>query len=164
MGGLGLNLTAAECVFLLDPWRNPAEEAQAVDRAHHIGQRRQVFAYRLIARDTVEETVLQLQNAKRDLVAAIISENNSLIRNLQREDLESLRRLVSRAARFWVMRLRVLGAAAPTMNANLRRASRLETSHFAPAVARSADGKDLAPAIGMGVFNCPGRASGGQLM
>ena len=98
MGGLGLNLTAAECVFLLDPWRNPAEEAQAVDRAHHIGQRRQVFAYRLIARDTVEETVLQLQNAKRDLVAAIISENNSLIRNLQREDLESLRRLAGRTS------------------------------------------------------------------
>jgi SNF2 family DNA or RNA helicase len=54
-GGLGLNLTAAEYVFLLDPWWNPAVEAQAVDRAHRIGQTRQVFAYRLIARDTVEE-------------------------------------------------------------------------------------------------------------
>jgi SNF2 family DNA or RNA helicase len=89
-GGLGLNLTAAEYVFLLDPWWNPAVEAQAVDRAHRIGQTRQVFAYRLIARDTVEEKVLQLQNTKRELAAAIISEDNSLIRNLQREDLELL--------------------------------------------------------------------------
>ena len=66
-GGLGLNLTAAEYMFLLDPWWNPAVEAQAIDRAHRIGQTRPVFAYRLIARDTVEEKVLQLQSAKRDL-------------------------------------------------------------------------------------------------
>jgi superfamily II DNA or RNA helicase len=89
-GGLGLNLTAAEYVFLLDPWWNPAVEAQAVDRAHRIGQTHQVFAYRLIARDTVEEKILQLQGSKRDLAAAIIGEDNSLIRNLQREDLELL--------------------------------------------------------------------------
>jgi SNF2 family DNA or RNA helicase len=89
-GGLGLNLTAAEYVFLLDPWWNPAVEAQAVDRAHRIGQSRRVFAYRLIARDTVEEKVLQLQNTKRDLAAAIISEDNSPLRNLKREDLEML--------------------------------------------------------------------------
>jgi superfamily II DNA or RNA helicase len=89
-GGLGLNLTAAEYVFLLDPWWNPAVEAQAVDRAHRIGQTRQVFAYRLIARDTVEEKVLELQKSKRDLAAAIISADNSLIRNLGREDLELL--------------------------------------------------------------------------
>jgi len=89
-GGLGLNLTAAEYVFLLDPWWNPAVEAQAVDRAHRIGQTRQVFAYRLIARDTVEEKVLELQRSKRDLAAAIISADNSLIRNLRREDLELL--------------------------------------------------------------------------
>ena len=80
-GGLGLNLTAAEYVFLLDPWWNPAVEAQAVDRAHRIGQTRQVFAYRLIARDTVEEKVLELQSSKRDLADAIISEDNSLIRD-----------------------------------------------------------------------------------
>ena len=72
-GGLGLNLTAAEYVFLLDPWWNPAVEAQAVDRAHRIGQTQQVFAYRLIARDTVEEKVLELQKTKRDLASAIIS-------------------------------------------------------------------------------------------
>jgi SNF2 family DNA or RNA helicase len=89
-GGLGLNLTAAEYVFLLDPWWNPAVETQAMDRAHRIGQTRQVFAYRLIARDTVEEKVLELQKSKRDLAAAIIGEDNSLIRNLAREDLELL--------------------------------------------------------------------------
>jgi len=89
-GGLGLNLTAAEYVFLLDPWWNPAVEAQAVDRAHRIGQTRPVFAYRLIARDTVEEKVLQLQKTKRDLADAILSEDNSLIRDLRSEDLELL--------------------------------------------------------------------------
>ncbi len=60
-GGLGLNLTAADYIFLLDPWWNPAVESQAIDRAHRIGQTRPVFAYRLIARDTVEEKVLELQ-------------------------------------------------------------------------------------------------------
>jgi len=89
-GGLGLNLTAAEYVFLLDPWWNPAVEAQAIDRAHRIGQSRRVFAYRLIARDTVEEKVLKLQESKRALADAIISADNSLIRNLGREDLELL--------------------------------------------------------------------------
>ena len=61
-----------------------------MDRAHRIGQTRHVFAYRLIARDTVEEKVLELQNTKRDLATAIITQDNSLIRNLQREDLELL--------------------------------------------------------------------------
>jgi hypothetical protein len=89
-GGLGLNLTAAEYVFLLDPWWNPAVEAQAIDRAHRIGQSRQVFAYRLIARDTVEEKVLMLQKTKKDLADAIINADNSLIRNIAREDLELL--------------------------------------------------------------------------
>ena len=89
-GGLGLNLTAADYVFLLDPWWNPAVEAQAVDRAHRIGQTRQVFAYRLIAKDTVEEKVLELQKTKRDLADAILGEDNSLIRNLKREDIELL--------------------------------------------------------------------------
>jgi superfamily II DNA or RNA helicase len=89
-GGLGLNLTAAEYVFLLDPWWNPAVEAQAIDRAHRIGQTKPVFAYRIIARDTVEEKVLELQKSKRDLADAIINADNSLIRNLGREDLELL--------------------------------------------------------------------------
>src|SRR5438876_1082070 len=89
-GGLGLNLTAAEYVFILDPWWNPAVEAQAVDRAHRIGQTRPVFTYRLIARDTVEEKVLELQKSKRDLAAAIIGAENSMIRDLRSEDLALL--------------------------------------------------------------------------
>ena len=89
-GGLGLNLHAAEYVYLLDPWWNPAVEAQAIDRAHRIGQTRQVFAYRLIARETVEEKVLELQRTKRDLADAIITGNNSLLQNLTREDLQLL--------------------------------------------------------------------------
>ncbi len=89
-GGLGLNLTAAEYVFLLDPWWNPAAEAQAVDRAHRIGQAHTVFAFRLIARDTVEEKVLQLQESKRALVRDVISADDSLVRSLTREDLERL--------------------------------------------------------------------------
>ena len=89
-GGLGLNLTAAEYVFLLDPWWNPAAEAQAIDRAHRIGQARHVFAYRLIARDTVEEKVAQMQASKRRLADAILSADPALIRNLKTEDLELL--------------------------------------------------------------------------
>jgi superfamily II DNA or RNA helicase len=89
-GGFGLNLTAADYVFLLDPWWNPAVESQAIDRTHRIGQERRVFAYRLIARETVEEKVLELQKKKRDLADAIIGEDNRLIGNLKREDLELL--------------------------------------------------------------------------
>jgi SNF2 family DNA or RNA helicase len=89
-GGLGLNLTAADYVFLLDPWWNPAVEAQAIDRAHRIGQIRHVFAYRLIAKSTVEEKVLQLQQTKRDLADAIISEDNALLSNLTADDLQIL--------------------------------------------------------------------------
>lgn len=89
-GGLGLNLTAAEYVYLLDPWWNPAVERQAIDRTHRIGQTRPVFAYRVIARDTVEEKVLELQRTKQDLADAIISSDTTLIRDLSREDLELL--------------------------------------------------------------------------
>ena len=89
-GGLGLNLTAAEYVFLLDPWWNPAVEAQAIDRAHRIGQSRHVFAYRLLARDTVEEKVAELQRTKRELADAILSADAGLVRTLRAEDLELL--------------------------------------------------------------------------
>jgi superfamily II DNA or RNA helicase len=89
-GGVGLNLTAAEYVFLLDPWRNPAVEAQAIDRSHRIGQTKPVFAYRLIARDTVEEKVLALQQSKRELADAILGGDGRLLADLKREDLELL--------------------------------------------------------------------------
>jgi SNF2 family DNA or RNA helicase len=89
-GGLGLNLTAADYVFLLDPWWNPAVEAQAIDRTHRIGQVRHVFAYRLITKDTVEERVLELQQTKRELADAIIGAENSVLRGLTREHLELL--------------------------------------------------------------------------
>jgi superfamily II DNA or RNA helicase len=89
-GGLGLNLTAAEYVYLLDPWWNPAVETQAIDRTHRIGQTRSVFAYRLIAKDTVEEKVLELQDTKREIADAIINQDNSLLRNLRTEDLAIL--------------------------------------------------------------------------
>jgi hypothetical protein len=89
-GGVGLNLTAADYVFILDPWWNPAAEAQAIDRAHRIGQTRSVMAYRLIARGTVEEKVEELQGKKRELVAAVLGDGRSLGRGLSREDLEAL--------------------------------------------------------------------------
>ncbi len=89
-GGLGLNLTAADYVFILDPWWNPAVEAQAVDRAHRIGQTRPVFAYRLIARNTVEEKILELQQSKRELADAILSASGGVIQNLTAEDLRLL--------------------------------------------------------------------------
>ena len=89
-GGLGLNLTAADYVYLLDPWWNPAVEAQAIDRSHRIGQTQRVFAYRLVCRDTVEEKILELQQKKRELADAILNADNRLIQNLSRDDLEFL--------------------------------------------------------------------------
>lgn len=89
-GGLGLNLTAADYVFLLDPWWNPAVEMQAIDRAHRIGQTRQVFAYRLICRNTVEEKIADLQVKKKELADAILQADNNLISDLTADDLELL--------------------------------------------------------------------------
>ena len=89
-GGTGLNLTAAGYVFLLDPWWNPAVEAQAIDRAHRIGQTQPVFAYRLIARDTVEEKILKLQSSKRKLADAILEGDGQLLGELTAEDLQML--------------------------------------------------------------------------
>lgn len=89
-GGRGLNLTAADYVFILDPWWNPAVEAQAVDRAHRYGQTKHVFAYRLIARDTVEEKILALQASKRDLADAIVSADQSVMKSLTADDLRML--------------------------------------------------------------------------
>jgi SNF2 family DNA or RNA helicase len=89
-GGVGLNLTAAGYVFLLDPWWNPAVEAQAIDRTHRIGQNKNVMAYRLIATGTVEERILELQQSKRELAEAIVSENEGPLASLSRDDLEWL--------------------------------------------------------------------------
>ncbi len=89
-GGFGLNLTAADYVFLLDPWWNPAVESQAIDRTHRIGQTKHVFAYRLICRDTVEEKIAELQNKKKDLADAILQADNNLIKSLTIEDLKLL--------------------------------------------------------------------------
>lgn len=89
-GGHGLNLTAADYVFLLDPWWNPAVEAQAIDRAHRIGQQRRVIATRLVARDTIEEKILDLQRTKRELADAILSEDQGVLAKIGREELELL--------------------------------------------------------------------------
>ncbi|NDC53540.1 MAG: DEAD/DEAH box helicase, partial [Planctomycetia bacterium] len=89
-GGQGLNLTAADYIYILDPWWNPAVEAQAVDRAHRIGQTRPVFAYRLIARDTVEEKILALQDRKRELADSIVRADDSMLATLTAEDVDLL--------------------------------------------------------------------------
>ncbi len=89
-GGTGLNLTAAEYVFLLDPWWNPAAEAQAIDRCHRIGQTSQVVAYRLIAAGTIEEKVAELQRRKRELVDSVLGDDEAFLGKLTREDLAIL--------------------------------------------------------------------------
>jgi len=89
-GGVGLNLTAADHVFLLDPWWNPAVERQAVDRTHRIGQTRKVNVYRLVTTDTIEERILDLQAQKRDLAEAVVGTNANLLRSLTRDDLAAL--------------------------------------------------------------------------
>ncbi len=94
-GGVGLNLQAAERVVLLDPWWNPAVEAQAIDRAHRIGQHRTVHALRFVSVGTVEERVLEMQARKRTLADAILGEDAGPLGSLTREDLEFLLRPVS---------------------------------------------------------------------
>jgi superfamily II DNA or RNA helicase len=89
-GGHGLNLTAADYVYLLDPWWNPAVEAQAIDRTHRIGQTRRVIATRLVARGTIEEKILALQASKRALADAILAADNGVLAKIGREELEAL--------------------------------------------------------------------------
>ncbi len=89
-GGLGLNLTAADYVFLLDPWWNPAIEQQAVDRAHRIGQKQQVFTYKFITKNTVEEKILALQERKVNLARDLISTEENFMKNLSQEDITSI--------------------------------------------------------------------------
>jgi len=73
-GGVGITLTAADHIYILDPWWNPAAEDQAADRAHRIGQENPVFIHRLVARDTVEDKILQLQKKKRALAEGVIGD------------------------------------------------------------------------------------------
>jgi SNF2 family DNA or RNA helicase len=90
-GGTGLNLTAADHVFLLDPWWNPAVEDQAADRAHRIGQDKPVMVYRLVAHDTVEERILVLQEKKRAIAEAVLGEGGA-VSGITRDDLLDLLR------------------------------------------------------------------------
>jgi SNF2 family DNA or RNA helicase len=89
-GGVGLNLTAADYVYIVDPWWNPAVEQQAIDRTHRIGQTKNIFAYRMICKDTVEDKILSLQEKKRALAADLITDDSGFVKNLTREDLEYL--------------------------------------------------------------------------
>ncbi|MGB3618238.1 MAG: SNF2-related protein [Catalinimonas sp.] len=89
-GGVGLNLTAADYVFILDPWWNPAIEAQAVDRAHRIGQQRQVFTYKFITRNTVEEKILMLQQDKQRLASELITTEENFVKSLSKDDIMSI--------------------------------------------------------------------------
>jgi len=89
-GGLGLNLTKAEYVFILDPWWNPAVEQQAIDRAHRIGQENKVFTYKFITKNTVEEKILNLQRRKMRLATDLITTEESFVKDLSKEDIESL--------------------------------------------------------------------------
>jgi SNF2 family DNA or RNA helicase len=89
-GGHGLNLTAADHVFILDPWWNPAVEAQAIDRAHRIGQTKHVIATRIVARGTIEEKILELQASKRALADAILGQDQGVLSRIDVEDLTLL--------------------------------------------------------------------------
>lgn len=89
-GGLGLNLTEADYVFILDPWWNPAAEAQAIDRAHRIGQQQKVFTYKFITKNTVEEKILALQQRKLQLVGDLIQEEEGVLKNLSKQDIADL--------------------------------------------------------------------------
>ncbi len=91
-GGVGLNLTEADYVFILDPWWNPAVEQQAIDRSHRIGQTKNVFIYKFISKDTVEEKILALQNRKRALSSALITTEESFVKSLSTEDIQELLR------------------------------------------------------------------------
>ena len=89
-GGVGLNLTAADYVYIVDPWWNPAVEQQAIDRTHRIGQTKNIFAYRMICKDTIEDKIIQLQEKKRSLAKDLIADDATFVKALSREDVEYL--------------------------------------------------------------------------
>ncbi len=89
-GGVGLNLTAADYVYIVDPWWNPAVEQQAIDRTHRIGQTKNIFAYRMICIDTIEDKILQLQERKRKLASELIADDATFVKALSKSDVEYL--------------------------------------------------------------------------
>ena len=89
-GGVGLNLTAASYVYIVDPWWNPAVEQQAIDRTHRIGQTNNIFAYRMICKDTIEDKIIQLQERKRTLAKELVSDDDHFVKSLSKEDVEFL--------------------------------------------------------------------------
>jgi superfamily II DNA or RNA helicase len=89
-GNAGLNLTAADYVFLFDPWWNTAVQQQAIDRAHRIGQTKNVFAYKMICKDTIEERIIQLQQQKHQLAGALVTEEDGFVKSLTEEDVSFL--------------------------------------------------------------------------
>ncbi len=89
-GGVGLNLTAADYVYIVDPWWNPAVEQQAIDRTHRIGQTKNIFAYRMICIDTIEDKILQLQERKKILAKELISDETGFVKALTKADVEYL--------------------------------------------------------------------------
>ncbi len=89
-GGVGLNLTEADYVFILDPWWNPAVEQQAIDRTHRIGQNKNVFIYKFITKDTVEEKILALQNRKRKVAESLITTEESFVKSLTPKDIADI--------------------------------------------------------------------------
>lgn len=89
-GNTGLNLTKAQYVFLVDPWWNPAAEAQAIDRTHRIGQTKKVFAYKMVCRDTIEEKILLLQRRKKTVASRLIQVDESSFKNMNKKDLMAL--------------------------------------------------------------------------
>lgn len=89
-GNAGITLTAADYVFLLDPWWNTAVEHQAIDRTHRIGQDKQVFAYKMICKNSIEEKIIQLQAKKQILSEELIQEEEGFVKQLTEEDLAFL--------------------------------------------------------------------------
>ena len=89
-GNTGLNLVKADYVYIIDPWWNPAVEAQAIDRTHRIGQDKQIFAYKLICKDSIEEKILQLQIKKKKLAQDIIRTDENIMKSLDKSSLMSL--------------------------------------------------------------------------
>ena len=86
-GGVGLNLTEADYVYIVDPWWNPAVEQQAIDRTHRIGQKNKIFAYKMICKDSVEEKIIQLQEKKMSISKEIIQEDSAFFKSLTKDDI-----------------------------------------------------------------------------